>query len=297
MNKRNIGAIAVILVGIFIVGYFAFIRSSSDMGVMAACISNSCKTAGAIEITDKPISQEQTIANDKKIDGGERLKRAYPTKIRDIRDNTIYFSDGTTMIYDDGVNKDFVTKLDNSDPEDMFFEVYDTSRNIPAYLHDVGRSRSEQLFKKLYGSSESAVRKQLVRVPWFGGNVMFSSSNNAAEQLRKVKSELDQLVKKQPNLLPYLKSSGTFYWRNVRGAKRLSAHSYGMAIDIGVDKSDYWLWKNPGASETKEIKYNNRIPHQIVEVFEKYGFIWGGRWYHYDTMHFEYRPELNPPRK
>ncbi|MEJ2663631.1 MAG: M15 family metallopeptidase, partial [Spirochaetia bacterium] len=26
--------------------------------------------------------------------------------------------------------------------------------------------------------------------------------------------------------------------------------------------------------------------------FEKYGFIWGGKWYHYDTMHFEYRPEL-----
>jgi len=21
-------------------------------------------------------------------------------------------------------------------------------------------------------------------------------------------------------------------------------------------------------------------------------FIWGGRWYHFDTMHFEYRPEL-----
>ena len=27
-------------------------------------------------------------------------------------------------------------------------------------------------------------------------------------------------------------------------------------------------------------------------IFEKHGFIWGGRWYHYDTMHFEYRPEM-----
>ena len=26
--------------------------------------------------------------------------------------------------------------------------------------------------------------------------------------------------------------------------------------------------------------------------FETHGFIWGGKWYHYDTMHFEYRPEL-----
>ena len=25
------------------------------------------------------------------------------------------------------------------------------------------------------------------------------------------------------------------------------------------------------------------------------GAIWGGRWFHYDTMHFEYRPELIEP--
>ena len=38
--------------------------------------------------------------------------------------------------------------------------------------------------------------------------------------------------------------------------------------------------------------YRNRIPWEIVEVFEKHGFVWGGKWYHYDTMHFEYRPEI-----
>lgn len=231
------------------------------------------------------------------IDGASRLMAAYPDKIKDIRDNTIFFTDGTTMVYDDGKKKDFVTMLDYSDPEDMFFQAYDTTTTPPEYLHDVGRSRSEQLFKKLYGSSKQAVSNQLVSVPWFGGNVRFSSSNGAAAQLKKVKAELDQLVKKKPNLLPYLKSSGTFYWRNVRGANRLSAHSYGIAFDIGVDKSDYWLWKNKGASETQKIKYANRIPMEIVEVFEKYGFVWGGRWYHFDTMHFEYRPELNPPVK
>lgn len=89
-------------------------------------------------------------------------------------------------------------------------------------------------------------------------------------------------------------SSGTFYWRKVRGAHRRSAHSYGIAIDINTEYADYWLWKNPGASETQEIAYANRIPLEIVGVFEKYGFVWGGRWYHFDTMHFEYRPEINP---
>ena len=29
-----------------------------------------------------------------------------------------------------------------------------------------------------------------------------------------------------------------------------------------------------------------------VDAFEAEGFIWGGRWYHFDSLHFEYRPEL-----
>ncbi len=43
-------------------------------------------------------------------------------------------------------------------------------------------------------------------------------------------------------------------------------------------------------------RWRNRIPVEIVRIFERHGFIWGGAWYHYDTMHFEYRPELLPRR-
>jgi hypothetical protein len=41
-----------------------------------------------------------------------------------------------------------------------------------------------------------------------------------------------------------------------------------------------------------DVLHRNRIPFEVVEPFEAEGFIWGGKWYHYDTMHFEYRPEL-----
>jgi hypothetical protein len=30
----------------------------------------------------------------------------------------------------------------------------------------------------------------------------------------------------------------------------------------------------------------------VIRAFEEQGFIWGGRWARYDTMHFEYHPEL-----
>lgn len=64
-----------------------------------------------------------------------------------------------------------------------------------------------------------------------------------------------------------------WYHRN----KPLSRHAFAAAIDINP-------WENPpGARGT--------IPMHIVEMFEKCGFDWGGRWKRNrrDDMHFEIR--------
>ncbi|MGI9413195.1 MAG: M15 family metallopeptidase, partial [Hyphomicrobiales bacterium] len=67
-------------------------------------------------------------------------------------------------------------------------------------------------------------------------------------------------------------------------------HAFAAAIDINVKTADYWRWSKPAKNGV--YRWRNRIPMEIVAIFERHGFIWGGRWYHYDTMHFEYRPEL-----
>jgi hypothetical protein len=67
-------------------------------------------------------------------------------------------------------------------------------------------------------------------------------------------------------------------------------HSFGIAIDINVSSADYWRW-NSGRT-APGLKKGKKIPYRLIEIFERRGFIWGGKWYHYDTMHFEYRPEL-----
>ena len=33
-------------------------------------------------------------------------------------------------------------------------------------------------------------------------------------------------------------------------------------------------------------------PERVVEIFERHGFVWGGKWGYFDTIHFEYRPEI-----
>jgi peptidoglycan LD-endopeptidase CwlK len=225
---------------------------------------------------------------DKAPDYAARIIKAYPDFHLRYADSALVFQDGTRIVCDDGRKKSFVQRLDDCDIEDMFASPYKRAQAAPEYLSDCGRGRCEKLFMKMYGASADAVKQNLVSVEWFGGKVLFTKVNGANKQLEKVAKELAN----KPELKKYLTSSGTFLWRKVRGANRQSAHSYGIAIDIGVAYSNYWLWENPGAKETDKLRYKNRIPMEIVKAFEKHGFIWGGSWYHYDTMHFEYRPEL-----
>jgi hypothetical protein len=83
---------------------------------------------------------------------------------------------------------------------------------------------------------------------------------------------------------------GGFNWRQIAGTERLSAHSWGIAIDLNPALGPYWAWS--GAEEGAAGRFENAIPPKVVMAFERYGFIWGGKWHHFDAMHFEYRPEI-----
>lgn len=109
-----------------------------------------------------------------------------------------------------------------------------------------------------------------------------------APALDRVANRLTSARDHDPSLRPFLRRlSGGFAERTIAGTDRLSAHAFGIAIDLDKSMSDYWRWQKKGPH-----RWRNRIPQAIVDAFEAEGFIWGGRWYHYDTMHFEYRPEL-----
>ncbi|MFV0482463.1 MAG: M15 family metallopeptidase [Campylobacteraceae bacterium] len=219
-----------------------------------------------------------------------RLELAYPDTIESVsvKDNHIYFHDKTSMILDDGLDKNSTERLENADVEDMFFYKYEIGKPLSNPLFDAGRIRNNEFFKKLYGYSKENIEKNLVEVIWLPNKLniklLFNKNNGAALALQKVSDELDLLP---DEYLEFLKNpAGTYNFRKIAKTKRLSMHSFGIAIDINVAKSHYWQW------EKGEYKYKNLIPYEIVEIFEKHGFIWGGKWYSYDTMHFEYRPEL-----
>lgn len=216
------------------------------------------------------------------------LVSKYPS-VKSIHDNTVFFMDGSSLPYDDKKVKSFDELLENADIEDQFTQKYPafTPISAPALNDDPGRFRNDAFLKKLYGSTKSEIEKNLVSINWLpkhgGKKIYFNKNENASAQLQKVSDELDALPEEY---MKYLKKvDGTYYFRKIAGTNRLSAHSYGIAIDLDTHYSSYWRWD-------KTYQYKNEFPQKIVDIFEKYGFIWGGRWYHYDTMHFEYRPEL-----
>jgi hypothetical protein len=231
------------------------------------------------------------------LDSIATLIRVYPNFLDRIDGNDLVFKDRTRMPIDDHKPaKPFDLMLDEPDIKDMFSMTYpkDEKGLPPAINSDPGRIRYEPLFQHMYGdcASEAKALKSAVDVVWlparYGKKLKFTAINGAAAALQKVSNELDQLP---ASFSEYLTPpAGTYNCRPIAGTHRMSPHAFGIAIDISTTKSDYWLWSNSIASD--RILYKNRIPWQIINIFEHHGFIWGGKWYHYDTMHFEYRPEI-----
>ena len=226
----------------------------------------------------------------------KRLLAAYPDQLERIEGGTLLWRDGARMAIDDGKGeKPFAEWLEHPDIEDMLAVPYPAGDLAapPARDVDPGRARNEAFFNKVYGDCRKGeVEKNLSTVVWLpkktGQKLPFSKVNGAAGALEAVSRELDELPAKfDVYLFP---SAGTYNCRVIAGTTRVSAHGHGIAIDIALKHSDYWRNTSPGKDGA--YAYKNEIPMEIVRIFETHGFIWGGKWHHYDTMHFEYRPEL-----
>ena len=84
------------------------------------------------------------------------------------------------------------------------------------------------------------------------------TKNNASEALKRVIHNLKTLKEENKKYLTNI--GGTYKWRNIADSNNLSPHSFGIAIDINVKYSRYWLW---------DIQTNNnkKIPCTIVHRY------------------------------
>jgi hypothetical protein len=186
--------------------------------------------------------------------------------------------------------KSFEQKLSNPDLQDMMEQAYplETTKKLMDKNFDPGRFRVYPLLKDVYGGTQSQVEKRLKLVS-FGGSRQFNGSNSAAQSLQSAARELALLAKSSRKISAAIyPGSGTYNYRVISGTNLLSPHAFGIAIDLARDKRDYWKWATTEQGQSRLLEY----PEEVVQVFQKHGFIWGGKWNHFDILHFEYRPEI-----
>ena len=224
----------------------------------------------------------------------DHLVASYPDHLQAVADDALLWRDGARMAIGAGrPERPFEVMLRSATIADQLRQAYERGppQGPPPRDHSPGRLRNTAFFAKMYGDcARGEVAGRMRPVAWMPASgrqmLQVTEINDVAARLERIVAELERL----PDLLKafLVPSAGTYNCRPVADTGLPSMHGSGAAIDINVAKSDYWAW----ARRRGEIAYRNQIPFEIVGIFEEAGFIWGGKWYHFDTMHFEYRPEL-----
>jgi len=204
------------------------------------------------------------------------LTRLYAASAIETADGWALQIGNKIVPFDDHLAKSFDDKLSNPVVKDMFSIRYTPGEIRPVTVEneDPGRIRIESLFAATYPKND------LVQIDFAGQNIRVH--RKVAEAFSRVAKRLEPGRRKYADFLRPL--GGTISDRKIAGTNRTSTHAYGIAIDLNPARAHYWRWSAG--------RWQNKIPQSLVDAFEAEGFIWGGRWAHFDTMHFEYRPEL-----
>lgn len=242
---------------------------------------------GATSLSATPKQRLSSEAQKRRLDA---LVCAYPDFLAGHDRVELEWKDGTKMpVFDGKRRKSYEERLRSASLTDQLLLSYPKGRlaKPPRRRSDPGRFRNTAFFDKMYGDcTKGETQRTLVKVKWLerlnGGDVMMTSVNGVAQRLWEVSAELEKTRGLKRFLVP---SAGAFNCRPVKDTGQRSMHARGAAIDINIRHADYWLLGT-------RKRYRNRIPWRIIKTFESHGFIWGGKWGHFDTMHFEYRPEL-----
>jgi hypothetical protein len=160
--------------------------------------------------------------------------------------------------------------------------------------------RSPQFFDDLWRAHDRNEAYERVKTIRFLGKSV-TVHYLIMENLSLVEEQILAAAKVSPQVQSWINGIDSlegWSWRNIADTQSRSYHSYGLAVDIMPKsyggKETYWLWASNRKSDWWNISYNERYhpPAAVIKAFETYGFIWGGKWLYFDTMHFEYRPEI-----
>lgn len=160
--------------------------------------------------------------------------------------------------------------------------------------------RHPQLYNAIWNAEDEASAYAQVKTTYFLG-VQTMVHRDLLSLLAAIEADIMAAAQQSQEVRGFVDSLASvegYSFRRIADTASLSFHSYGAAIDLVPQsyqgRSPYWLWASQWNPDWYDIGYDQRymLPQKVVGIFEEHGFIWGGKWLLFDTIHFEYRPEI-----
>ena len=220
-------------------------------------------------------------------------------QVMEERDGDLVFRiNGSWIYYRDGkmLSEDHCR---DEDRYDSIFYPYPIGKltRIPPY-RELPR-RAPDFLNLLFGQTERKIRNQCQLISFLNHKAFVNRiCVEALKQVEKEIMHLTETVTAVRDYVDHLHILYSFQSKQVVGSENNSYHSYGLAIDLVPlsyhGKHVYWKWSRVFNKKWYDIPLESRWspPQEVIDAFENNGFIWGGKWCHFDVIHFEYRPEI-----
>jgi hypothetical protein len=181
----------------------------------------------------------------------------------------------------------------------LFYDYSLTPLRSPPLLTDMP-TYSTDFLEALFGRTEPQIRRHGVSTTFLNRRVFVNEY--CLDSLRAVEKRVFALAEQDTAVAGWVENIEVAYSyidKEIVGSGSRSHHSWGLAVDLVPSsyhgKQVYWRWSRVfNRQNWYRIPLAERWnpPQSVVAAFEAHGFIWGGKWSHFDQIHFEFRPEI-----
>ncbi len=170
----------------------------------------------------------------------------------------------------------------------------------PPPLLEESSTHCTDVLESLWGRTEGEIREHGRSTTLLGHRIFVN--NLLVDALASVEKDILRAARRDNSVATWIDGLDVIYSfvdRGIAGSDTRSHHAFGLAVDLvpssyeGLDV--YWRWSrvyNRDGWDRIPLEQRWSPPQAVIEIFEKHGFVWGGKWAHFDNIHFEYRPEI-----
>lgn len=214
--------------------------------------------------------------------------------------DVVFFMGGGAIHFEDGrlLEASHLDRRGSCDP--VFYryplqpltEAPEPAEEFPTSCRDV--------MEILWGSTEREIRGHGGVVPFLDHRMYVNDVLRAP--LAAVERDLEAAARRVAGVAEWIAGidiTYSFVYRDITASDTPSYHAWGLAFDLVPASYEgrhvYWRWSRALDREGwRDIPLEERWspPSAAIEIFERHGFVWGGKWGYFDAIHFEYRPEI-----